>query len=76
MGEWRYSSTVLDFGTRWKLAVRFTTLLHFTPEERAEGCRGPSVGLEAVEKRKILQCRESNPDIKSVARRYTDYYYD
>jgi hypothetical protein len=36
---------------------------------------GLRVGLDAVQERKILYCRESNPDIKPVARRYADYYY-
>jgi hypothetical protein len=31
---------------------------------------GPSAGLDAVEKRKMLHCRESNPG--RAARRYTD----
>jgi hypothetical protein len=35
----------------------------------------PRVDLDAVEMGKILHCRESNPDIKPVARRCTDYYY-
>jgi hypothetical protein len=46
----------------------------FTPEDGAAGTHwiggwvGPSAGLDAVEKRKILPCRESNP----VALRYTE----
>jgi hypothetical protein len=34
------------------------------------GWVGPSAGLDDVEKRKILHCRESNPG--RPARRYTD----
>jgi hypothetical protein len=40
---------------------------HFTPGEIANGTHwigdwvGPRVGLDVVEKRKILPCRESNP---------------
>jgi hypothetical protein len=34
------------------------------------GWVGPRVGLDAVEKRKILHCRESNPG--RPTRRYTD----
>jgi hypothetical protein len=33
---------------------------------------GSRVGLDAVEKRKNLHCRESNPGVQSVGRRYTD----
>jgi hypothetical protein len=56
-GEWRYSSTSRDLGTRGgeRLASRPG---RFTPEERAPcthytgGLVGPRVGLDAVEKKK------------------------
>jgi hypothetical protein len=47
------------------------------PGERAPGSHwiggwiGPRAGLDAVEKRKSLHCRESNPG--RPARRYTDW---
>jgi hypothetical protein len=47
-----------------------------TPEERAPGTHwiggwvGPRAGLDAVQKRKILHFRESNPSRRS--RRYPD----
>jgi hypothetical protein len=66
MGELRYSSTILDLGTRWKWVVSFM-FLPFYPRERAPGTHwiwglvGPRAGLEAVEWRRVLHCRESNP---------------
>lgn len=53
----------------------------FTPWETApsthwtEDFVGPRVGLDAVEKRKILQCRESNSAVQPVAGSYW-YYFD
>jgi hypothetical protein len=66
MREWRHSSTVLDLGTRWKWVVSFTPLPLYTRGKRPGiqwrgGWVGPRVGLDAVEKRKILHCQKSNP---------------
>jgi hypothetical protein len=67
MGEWRYSSTFLDLGTRWRLVISSTPLPLYPPAERAPVKHwigvwvGPRVGLNATEKRKILHCRELNP---------------
>ena len=33
-GKWRYSSTFLDFGTRWRRVVRYTHLPLYSPGER------------------------------------------
>jgi hypothetical protein len=72
MGEWRYSSTFLDLGQldggEWSASCPG----RFTPGERASGTHwigwlGFKVGLDAMEKRQILHCRESNP-----GRRYTE----
>jgi hypothetical protein len=66
MEEWRYSSTILDLGTIWGWVVSFTSLQLY-PGERAPGTHwiggwvGPTVGLDAMEKRQILHYRESNP---------------
>jgi hypothetical protein len=65
MGEWRYSSTFLDIGTSWK-CVAASRPCRFIPGEGSAGTHsigdrvGPRAGLDAVEKRKILHCRESN----------------
>jgi hypothetical protein len=65
MGEWRYSSTIFDLGTRWSGQLHAPAAL--PPGEKAPATRwigswvDPRVGLDAVEKRKFLHCRESNP---------------
>jgi hypothetical protein len=59
-------------GCEWSAA----RLCRFTPGERApgthwiRGCVGPRAGLDAVEKRQMFHCRESNPG--RPAHRYTD----
>jgi hypothetical protein len=64
--EWRYSSTILDLGIRWRWAVRFMPLLLY-PQGKSllypvdRGWVGPRASLHAVENIKILHCRESNP---------------
>jgi hypothetical protein len=64
MGEWRFSSIFLDLCTTWRWVVSFTPLPLY-PGERTScihwtgGSVGPRFGLDAVEKRKILHCRES-----------------
>jgi hypothetical protein len=67
MGEWRYSSTILDFGTRCRRVVSFTprplySLGKSTQFRWISGWIGPTVELDAVEKRKV-SCPywESNP---------------
>jgi hypothetical protein len=57
MGEWRYSSTIIDLGIRCRSVVSFTPL-PFYPRERSLGnhyigsCVGPRAVLDAVEKTK------------------------
>jgi hypothetical protein len=59
-------------GSEWSAS----RLGRFAPGEIAPGTHwiggwmGPRIGLEAVQKRKILLCRESNPG--RPARRYSD----
>jgi hypothetical protein len=68
MREWRYSSLILDLGTRWRCVVRFTSLAALPPTEGAldaqwlEGWVGLRADPDTVEKRQILHCRKSNPD--------------
>jgi hypothetical protein len=75
MAEWRYSSTILDLGTRWKRVVSFKPRPLYPPGGICTGTHwiggvvGPRAGLDAVE-RKILPCRELNPG--HPARSYTD----
>jgi hypothetical protein len=58
MSKWRYSSTILDLGTR-------------TPDtDERRGWLGSGAGLDAMEYRnKYYSCRESNP---AASRRYTN----
>jgi hypothetical protein len=76
MGEWRYSSPFLILelnGGRCSASLP----CHFTFGERAQDTHwigvwvGPRVGLDAVEKRKILHCWESNPGLPALACHYT-----
>jgi hypothetical protein len=66
MGEWVYSSTIFDLGTRWRWVVSFTPC-HFTTGEIApcnnwvRGWVDPRASLDAVGGRKILSCKDSNP---------------
>jgi hypothetical protein len=67
-GEGRYSSTILDLGTRWSWVVTFTPRLDY-PLGRISryhcirGCIGPRACLNAMEKRKTsCPSQESNPD--------------
>jgi hypothetical protein len=75
-GEWRYSSTILYLGTRWRWSASRPD--RSTPEERSPcthfigGWVGPGAGLDEVEKREILARRESNP--ARPARRYPDSF--
>jgi hypothetical protein len=58
MGEWRYSSTILDLGTRWRCVVSFTLRILYTRGKEAPvtnwigGWVGPRVGADAVKKNK------------------------
>jgi hypothetical protein len=66
MGEWRYSSIILNLGTRWRWVVSFMPLSLYNREWipgtlYIGGWVGPWFGLDAVEKGKFLPCRESNP---------------
>jgi hypothetical protein len=59
MGEWRYSSTILDLGIRWIRLVNFAPLQLYPPETAfGTYCRGvwlgSRIGLDVLEKRKYL----------------------
>jgi hypothetical protein len=77
MGDWRYSPTILDLGTRWKWVVHFKpqTLYHrgrVPGTHWIGGSVGPKAGMDAVEQTDISSpCRESTPAVQPVARRYT-----
>jgi hypothetical protein len=66
------SPSILNLGTGWRWVVSLKTWLHYSPPppiERAPvtclagGWVGPTVGVNAVNKRKIsCTCRKSDPD--------------
>jgi hypothetical protein len=60
MGEWKYSSTFLDLGTRWRWVVSYTPLPlypRYPLDRRLDGPQSPS---GCCGERKILHCWESN----------------
>jgi hypothetical protein len=65
-GEWRYNSVFLDLSIRWRWVVTLFSLLLYPPGDRVPsthwvgGWVGPNVDLDAMDKWKILHCRESN----------------
>jgi hypothetical protein len=73
MGKWRYSSKIIDLGTRWKGVVDFT-LRPLYPEGNCPGTHyvggwvESRAGLDAVGKRKA---ENQTLAIQPVARPYT-----
>jgi hypothetical protein len=69
MGEWRCISIFLELITRWSCEFHASAALTTPPPPRKSvlgthwigDWLGLGVGLDAVENRKILHCRESNP---------------
>jgi hypothetical protein len=62
MGEWRYSTTFLDFGTRPKRVVSYKPLLLYPwgkghSIQETGGWVSPKASLDAVEKRKSCSAR-------------------
>jgi hypothetical protein len=76
-GEWRYSFTILDLGTRWRWVVSFSPG-NFTPREGAPGTHwkggwvGPRAGLHAVLKSFALVGNGTSA-VQPVGRPYTDW---
>jgi hypothetical protein len=78
MQEWRYSSTILDFGTRWGKWWA-SPPGGFTSGESAPGTHwivgwvGLTSGLDAVSEGKCPALGIRTPAVQPVARRYTDW---
>jgi hypothetical protein len=77
-GEWRYSSTILDFGTGWKYGQFYVSATLRPTKGHGMYCIGglvaPRAGLEAVDERKSLAAYGNRTlAIQPVARRYTDW---
>jgi hypothetical protein len=76
MGEWKYNSTFLRLGTRWRYQLHDPTVLNPGKDPPSTYWIGVCVvlraGLDAVEKSEICcSFRESNPD--RPACRYIDW---
>jgi hypothetical protein len=77
-GEWRYSSSILDLGTRWRCVVSFNIRARYSRcKSVCTRCIGGWVGtradLDAVQKRKIFApARNRNPAVQPIARSYND----
>jgi hypothetical protein len=56
MGEWRYSSTILDLGTSWRWVVSFTPWPLYSRLWWA-----PELVWTVWRREKILYCRDSKP---------------
>jgi hypothetical protein len=76
--EWRYSSTILDLGSRWKLVVSFTSRPLYSrgnsygyPLDRRLGGSQSWSGRYEEEKNLALTGNR-NPAFQHVARFYTD----
>jgi hypothetical protein len=79
MGEWRYSSTILDLGIRWRWVVSFT-LRPLYPGEKSPPYI--PIGWEAWVPepvwtlwRREISCltRNRTPAVQPIARLYTDW---
>jgi hypothetical protein len=69
MGEWRYSSTILDVSIKWEWSAlrsgRFTSGEKTTGTHMIGGWVVPRASLDAMEKRKILPLPGIEPQLSS-----------
>jgi hypothetical protein len=74
MEEWKYSSTILDRGTRWRWVVSLTPqpLYPRYPLDRRLGGPQSWPGRYAEEKN-LAPAGNRTPAVQPVARRYTDW---
>jgi hypothetical protein len=74
MGDWRYSSTILDLGTRWRWVISFITRQLYP---RGHNPRYPSDRFQwlsghcGVEKKSLSLTGNRTPAVQPVARPYT-----
>jgi hypothetical protein len=65
MREWKYSSTILDLDTRWKLNGQLHTPAALTPGKRPR-CLW-------IREKSLVPARNRTPAVHAVARHYTDW---
>jgi hypothetical protein len=78
--EWRYSSIIINLGTRWRWMVSFTPPA-VLPQEKAPGTRriwgwvGPRASMDAVEKNLLSLPRMERrfPACPATSRHYADW---
>jgi hypothetical protein len=78
MGEWRYSSNILDLGTRWRRVVSFTPRplyprgksRQYLLDRRLGGSQSRSG--RCGEEKNLAPARNKTPAIQPVPRRYTE----
>jgi hypothetical protein len=75
---WKYRSTILDLGSRWRWVVSFTPQPFYRGEKVPGlhwigGWIGPRARLYAVEEKILFPLWNRTPVVQSVACRYTDW---
>jgi hypothetical protein len=80
IGEWRYLSTILDLGTRWRWVVRFTAWPLYPLGKRSRypldrRLRGPQSrsGRCGVQEKSLAPAGNPTPAAQPIARRDTDW---
>jgi hypothetical protein len=79
MGEWRYSSTILDLGTRWRWAISFTPRMlyprgncpRYPLDRRLSGPQSRSG--RCGEERNLPPVVSRTPAVQPVARHHADW---
>jgi len=76
-GKWRYSSTDVNLGTRWRNVVSFISVTIYPRRKGHRSWVRANGGFDAEEKRKsYFKCRESNRDfLVFLARSQTPLYF-
>jgi hypothetical protein len=77
MWEWRCSATILDFGTRWRWVISFTSRPLYPWRNPPGtywigGCMGLRAVLDFVRKRKLSPAEIRNPVVQPISRRNTN----
>jgi hypothetical protein len=78
MGQWRYSSTILDLDTRWRWVVSFKPRPLYSRGNRPRyqvdsRLGGPERSVDVVEKRKAFPCWESK-QLKNYPNKFVKFW--